>query len=166
MPLTPSTLSSGLQGLSQTDKFPPVIDQLVKSFDDYWRLATVSGVPVSGTTEPGKAAMKAVLTSISATNGAPVAIASGITSYWTTMAPLAPSLWVVPGFTVLAPITPPPGLSGLQAAILGAFNANVGARAELEQASDVLAAAIHPTQLGATVTLQPTVGAPVVTPIL
>lgn len=169
MALIPAPLASGLEALVPTDQVSDAIARIGQAFDDYFQGASVSGItPVPGSTAAARSAMEGAMSGLNAPNGAATAIAAGITQYWTALGPLIATVWIVPGFTVVpASLVPPPGLGGLQAAIQGAFDANVAAEATLSAAANQVATAIHGTQSGGTVTLQPIApGPPVVTPIL
>ena len=167
MPLTPSVLVSGLEALVPTDSASDPITRIGAAFDDYFQGASVSGVPVGGSTAAAKSAMEGAMSGLNAPDGAAAAISAGITAYWGVIAPAAATLWIVPGFTIPAPAVPPPGLAGLTSAVQGAFDASVAAEDDLAAAANTLATAIHGTQSGGIVTLVPVVpGPPVPTPII
>lgn len=162
-------LASGLEALTPTDQVVDAINQIATAFDDYYQNASVSGVPVAGgTTAPAKTAMIGAMGGLNAPGGAAAAIAAGITTYWTTLGPLIAAIWIVPGFTVVPlSLVPPPALGTLTAVVQAAFDANVGAESDLSTSANNVATAIHGTQSGGTVTLQPIApGPPVITPIL
>lgn len=168
MALTSSTLASGLAALTSTTTVSVAISRIGSAFDSYFQSASVSGItPIPGSTTPARSAMEAAMGGLNAPLGAAPAMSTGISTYWTTLGPLIAAVWIVPGFTVVpASLVPPPGLAGLLAAIQSAFDANVLAGSDLTTSANLLATAIHGTQSGGTVTLQPVVGPPVVTPII
>lgn len=165
MALTDSVLAAGLAALEPTGDVNVAIQRVADAYHDYFQGASVSGVPVTpGASDPGKAAMISAMGGLN--SDAASALQSGIVAYWQALATLGTTLWVVPGFTTLPAVTPPPGISALSSPIQSTFDSNLSSQADLNTASSNVASAIHAAHSGGTVTLQPPVGAPVPTPIV
>lgn len=154
MALVQATLASGLQAMTPTDTESVAIDAFADAFESYFAGASVLGIPAGSLAAP-KAAMKAAMVGLSAPNGAAAAIAAGVLAFWTTLAPLATTIWAGTIGPIIPPAVPPPGLGGIAAAVQAVFTANRAGGASLAAAAASVAAALHPTQLGATVNLGP-----------
>lgn len=156
MPLIQSTLASGLEAMTPTDSEAIAIQRFADAFASYFAGASVLGIPtIPGTLDASKAAMIAAMTGLSSSSAGAGAIASGITAFWTTLLPLATSVWAGTVGPIVPPAIPPPGLGGIAAALQAAFDANTAAGATLAASAAVVAAAIHTTQLGGMVNLGP-----------
>lgn len=146
--LTQSVLAQELQNLTPDAQSESVgISRFVNAFAKYFEDATVNGVALTvAALAPAKAAMTAAMAGVSAVGAGPAKIQAGISAFWTAVNTSAAALWVhVPPVTG---VTPPPGLSGLTAALTAAGAANVAAKASLVDATAAIAAAIHGTQTG------------------
>lgn len=82
------------------------------------------------------AAMESALSGMSASNQAATKSQEAVLAYWAAIIPAA--AW--PSCTS---VTPPPGLSGLTAALISVFAANNNPGVTKDQAYDAIAAAIH-----------------------
>jgi hypothetical protein len=162
VPLTPAKLAQELRALKPQSLEPLAAKAFATAFTNYFADSVVAGIPANpATLAPAKAALLAGLTGMSTPGAAPLIIQQGITLFWLTIIPTAITVW--PG--VVPPIvaaTPPPGLAAIAAAIIAAGLANITSTS-LAQSAQVLAAAIHPTQLGGTVAVAPP---PAIIPIL
>jgi hypothetical protein len=155
MALVQSTLASGLEAMEPTDSEATAIQRFADAFDDYFAGASVLGIPAGAARAPAKAAMIAAMTGLSSPNGAAGAIAAGISAYWTTVAPLALTVWPGTVGPIIPPAVPPPGLGGIAGALSAVFSANTSGGLSLSASAAAVAGAIHPTQLGGMVNLGP-----------
>jgi len=157
MPLSQSTLADELAALDPQRLEVLAAKKFAQAFTNYFAGSTVAGIPANVLTlQPARLVLQAGLTGMSAPNAAPLIIQQGIIAFWTTIIPTAITVWpgVVP--PVLA-ATPPPGLSTIAAAIIAASLGNITSKS-LAASARVIAAAIHPTQLGGTVAVGPPPG--------
>ena len=147
MPLLPATLASGLEGMEPADNEQVAINNFVAAWDDYFSGASVSGVPTTpGTLAAALEGMRAGLVGMSNSGVGANIIQAAITTFWTTVAASASTVWVVVPAIITA--TPPPGLGGIGAALTSAFSGNQGGKLELAASAVVVANAIHLTQVG------------------
>jgi hypothetical protein len=147
MALSAATLKAGFEALEPTNAVAEATARLATAFDDYFVQSQAGPIAVApGSTAGAKSAMQSALSGVNAPNAAATVLAAAISTYWSTAAAAAATIWVAVPPAVSA--TPPPGLSGLQAAIEGAFAANLASEASLSDAAETLANAIHATQSG------------------
>lgn len=164
MALVSATLGAGLANMTPTMQEIVAINNFADAFEDYFSLAGVMGIPCTpGSLSGAKAAMIGSMSGLSSSGGAAGAITAGITAFWGVVAGAAASIWLTP-FPV-ASATPPPGLAGLSAALSGAFSANTAGGLGLSDAANVVATAIHGTQLGG-IAIVSTIPSPTPQPIL
>lgn len=160
MPLNQDTLATELEAMVPSEDESAAISNLANAFHNYFLESSVLGIPATPTPlEAAKTAMEGALTGLSSTSS--LAIQTGITAYWGAVTPIAPTVWVTVPPIVSA--TPPPGLTGISAALDAVFPANTTGELNLADASAAIAAAIHPTQLGgiAVITPPPPTTAPI-----
>jgi hypothetical protein len=162
MPLSQSTLADELAALEPQRLEVLAAKKFAAAFTNYFAGSTVAGIPANVITlQPARLVLQSSLTGMSVPGSAPLIIQQSIIAFWGTIIPTAITVW--PG--VVPPVisaTPPPGLAAISAAIVAAGLANITSKS-LAASARVLAAAIHPTQLGGIVAVGPPPG---VVPIL
>lgn len=170
MTLVASTLASGLGNMVPVETEAQAISNFASAWDSYFSAASVNGVPIQRAAyQPAMAALRSALVGMSAPNAGPAAIQSAITAFWSTLAPLGPSLWVLAPAVVTPPLTPPPGLGGIAGALQSVFTANAqNENATLSSCVQAVASVLHSAGgLGGIAIVQPPPTAPPVpTPIL
>ena len=167
MALVQSTLASGLASMTPTLNEGDAISAFVSAFESYWNGATVSGAAlVAGSIDAGLSAMQGAMAGLSASGQGASKIAAGVSAFWTAQALLATSMWVTAPIVLVPPITPPPGLGGLQASLESAFTSNLASEADLATAAGSIAAAIHTANSGGLVPGSVPPAAPAPIPIL
>ena len=133
-----------------------VIDVLASRFLDFFLDSTVSGAAaVPGPLAPAEAAFRAAAVGLSVAGQSASKVQAAISAFWTAALAAAPTVWVTIPVILPASGTPPPTLGGVTAALTSVFATNLSSEADLATASANAAAAVMPTQLGATVTLSP-----------
>jgi hypothetical protein len=153
MTLLQATLASELEAMVPVEAEAQGIDNFSNAFEMYFYDASVLGVPCAPTTlAAAAAALKSAMVGISSTGTA--AIQAGIVAFWGVIATSTPTIW--PGSLSA---TPPPGLSGIAAALQTVFTANTAGGLDLAASAAAVAAALHPTQLGG-FAVQPTPAPP------
>lgn len=184
MTLKASTLAAGLAAIENTTDEAEVRAGWRNAFDLYFAESTVKGIsPVVTPYDPGPpevprstpydAALDAFATALTGislgtlpTDGA-TKIAVANAAFWTTLAPLVASVWVV--VPVLASlVNAPPGVLAQPAyvtALAGIFEANKNASLPKVDAYDAIATLIHSNNAGANV-LDTTVPTPLTLPVL
>lgn len=170
MPLLPAPLSSGLANLEPTDDVNSAIETIASAFVDYFSGASVLGIVAVPAILSGvpKTAMKGAMTGLNDTDGAAGAISDGIAAFWDALVGIEVTVWIMVPPTVITPgsLVAPPSMSGLESAIQGAFDGNVAGELELTEAANVLATAIHGTQLGGLIETVTPPSAPIESPVL
>lgn len=163
MTLSVDTLAEALESMVPAETEAEGIEHFAAAFREYFAESVVGGVPaVFDALEPADTAMRGAMAGVVASNG-PAGLTAGITAFWGEIPSIAAVVWVrVP---VLATATPPPGLSGLIAAIAAAGTANIAGALSLEDSAAAMATAIHSCMTGGTAT-DTTAPTPVVFPIL
>lgn len=146
MTLLSTTLTSGLESMEPTDDETTAIDNFASAWEDYFSDASVAGVVTTpGTLTAAVTALKGGMTGVS--NGdAATLIQSAITTFWAVVGGSAATIWVTAP-PVLS-VTPPPGLTGIAAALTAVFAANTSGELDLAACADAVAAALHTTQTG------------------
>ena len=113
-------------------------------WSDYFSGASVNGVLATlGSYAAGLTALEAAMVGVSAPGAAATQMAAAITAFWGAIAALPTAIWVTAPVVLVPPISPPPGLSGLQVALQAAFDQNVATRANRPDAMARVAAALH-----------------------
>lgn len=149
MTLSAATLESALASLTPTASEATAIERLVDAWAEYFAEATVSGAPlVEVAIDPGLDAMATALVGLSAPNAAAGKIAAATAAFWSAQASLPTTMWITAPVVLVPPIVPPPGLSGLQAALEAVFAAGPY---DLDEALNQIAGAWHAASTGATV---------------
>jgi hypothetical protein len=153
MALSAATLSMALQDLPPTGDEELAVARLSIAFGDYFREATVSGLPlVPAAISPGLDAMQAALVGMSLSGAGASKFAAGVAAFWTALLGLPTSLWITAPIVLVPPtITPPTGLAALSAALSSVFASNVAGRLSSADCCDAIADAIHTACAGATV---------------
>ena len=147
MTLLSATLATGLESMESTDSEATAIDNFVVAWGNYFENASVSGIPTApGTLTAALDVMKSGLVGMSNANAGAAIIQTAITTFWTTIAASAGTVWVVAPAIITA--TAPPGLGGIGAALTAAFSGNQSGSLDLAASAAVVAAALHLTQLG------------------
>jgi hypothetical protein len=157
MPLTDSTLASGLEAMTPVDNEPDAISALATAFHDYFAEASVLGVPTNGGSLAGaKSAFEAAAVGLSANGAGALAIQNAITAFWGQVAASAATIWTPPPpIPPPTAATPPASLAGIAAALTAVFAANLAAEADLASAAADIATAIHATQAGGIALIPP-----------
>lgn len=169
MALVSSVLGSGLAAMVPTPTEATAIAAFVSAWDAYFAGASVLGIPATpGTYAAGLSAMQGAMTGMSAPGGAAAAIQAGVQAFWGAILAQGAVIFVmVPPSGVIPPLVPPPGISGIAAALTGVFASNTSGMVPLPTAADNVASAIHPAGgLGGTAPVQTPPAPPVPTPIL
>ena len=165
MALLPATLGSELANMTPTMDENVAINNFSAAFETYFNGASVLGIPVTaGSLAGATSALKAGLVGMSVLNAGPAKIQTAITSFWGVVATSAATIWA----TVPPPTgaTPPPGLTGIAAALTTTFSANISGELSLEDSANAVATAIHSTQLGGIALIPPPPTGPGPSPIL
>lgn len=160
--LVASNLKTELENLTPTDSEPAAVATLADAWTSYFYGASVAGTPcAAGSLDPAKAAMVSSLTGMSVSGQGPGKLQDGLVAFWSQVASLGATVW--PG--TIAPFTPPPGLSGVAAALLVAFSANQEGNKTLSEAAQAVSDLLHSgAGLGGVATMPGS--PPVPTPIL
>lgn len=149
MPLLATTLAAAL--LAEFEAGTSGSLAFANAWATYFKTATLAGAPpVPALVDAGAAQLKAALTltsNSSASDGAAL-IRTSLTAFWTHLQANAAAYW--PGAT---PGAPSPGLASVDAALLGAFAANLDAATTSEAATTRLADALHLGGVGGSLTL-------------
>lgn len=133
-----------------------VIDILAARFLDFFLDSTVAGSPaLPAPLAAAELAFRAAAVGLSQTGQSASRVQAAISAFWTAALAVAPTVWITIPPIVPGSATPPPGLGGVSAALSSVFAVNLASDADLPTASANAAAAVMPTQLGATVTLAP-----------
>jgi hypothetical protein len=144
MALVQATLSSGLANMTPTGSEATAISNFVTVWDNYWSNASVLGVTATpGSYAAGLSAMQGALSGLSASGAAAGKIQSGIQAFWTAIAASASAIFIVAPTVLVPPITPPPGIAGIAAALAAAFGAATAGSLSLADAADAVATALH-----------------------
>ena len=182
MTLTASTLSSRLEGIENTEDEAEVRTGWRMALGLYFSESAVKGVSPSVTYDPGPpeilstpydtaldafaSALTGISTGTTAVEGA-TKIAAANATFWTSLAPLVATVWIV--VPVLASlVTAPPGVLAQPAyitALSGIFASNMAGDLSKADAYAAIAALIHTNNQGATV-LDTTTPTPLVWPVL
>lgn len=144
MALVQATLKSGLEAMSATDSEATSIQRFVDAWDDYWAGASVAGVPANaGTYSAGLSAMQGAMSGMSTSGAGAAKIQAGITAFWGAIAQSPTTIWTTAPITLVPPITPPPGLSGIAAALTSTFATNTSGSLSLSDSAAAVAAVLH-----------------------
>jgi hypothetical protein len=153
--MSQGTLSTQLQNMGLYGDEPSAIEAWAEAFTKYFEdaVATVVTPPmaipvvVSQLRAGGgpKAQMKAGMTGLSVAGAA--SIAAGVSAFWAKLA-TTQAVYFVGSLT----LAPPAGLSGLAAALLATFAANIAAKADKPTAMGAIATTIHGCNLGSVIT--------------
>jgi hypothetical protein len=136
MAMLQTTLADELQALGLYDNEPDAIQAWADAFAAYFEDAESNAVIIASAAIPAaKAAMVSAMTGLSTAGAA--AIQAGIVAFWGALVPA--TAWL----TTTA-ITPPPGLSGLTAALQAVFDANTTGGLSKDASMTAIAGAIHP----------------------
>lgn len=146
MALASATLSTEIQSVGFPASSAAAIIVWADAYDTYVQESTVNGVAMVAPAA-AVAAMKSAMGALAATDFA-AALQAGCIAYWTAVIAV-PAVWP----PSILPSVAPPGLGGIAALIQAAGEANIAAENSLEDSSDAIAAAWHPTTLGGTTTL-------------
>lgn len=152
MPMASATLASGLSGMSPVDNEAGAISNFVSAWDSYFAQSQVGAVVATpGSYAAGLTAMQSSMAGLSTSGNAATAIQAGVIAFWSTIAALATTIWITAPIVLVPPIVPPPGLSGIGAALQAAFTSNTSGSASLADSANAIATAIHAANLGALV---------------
>jgi hypothetical protein len=142
--LQANTLATELEALEPSSTEAVAIARLVDAWEVYWGGATVNGVPATpGSFTAGLSAMGAALVGMSSSGAGAAAIASGVSAFWTAVAPLATAIWITAPIVLVPPIVPPPGLGGISAALVSVFGSNTVSSLTLAQCAQQIASVLH-----------------------
>jgi len=151
-----ATLATGFATLVPTANVNVAKTRIANAFVAYFSEAVVAGSQANSVALGGapKTAMVAAMTELNTSGGAAAAIAAGIVAFWGGLSGIEASVWDdVPLWLRLIPgsIVPPDGNVDLVEALEGAFATCQATKPSLEDASIIIADAIHGTQAGGTV---------------
>lgn len=150
MPMSAKKLGDEMSKMEPTEVASEVARGFASAFTTFFYDAQANGSVVPGTLEPAKAAMFAPLGSVSNIGAGAAALQAAIVAFWGVVASSAATIW--PG-TVGA--TPPPGLTGIAAALVPVGEANTTGKATRSQAMMNLALVIYAANLGGMATMPP-----------
>ncbi len=144
MPLNLDTLANGLAEMTPTTVEQIARVRLTSAWRVYFAGSTVAGAPaVPAAFEPAVQAFSAALVGMSSSGAAVAVLAAAFGQFWTTLAPLATTVWITAPIVLVPPVTPPPGLAGLSASLSAVFSANLAGRRSLADAAQALAGVLH-----------------------
>ncbi len=144
MTLQANTLATELEALEPSQTEAVAITRFVDAWGAYWGGATVNGVPATpGSFTAGLSAMGASLVGMSSSGAGAAVMASGVSAFWTAVAPLATSIWITAPIVLVPPIVPPPGLGGLSAALAAVFASNTSGSLSISAAWQQVANVLH-----------------------
>lgn len=144
MALSDTTLSDGLEALVPADAEADAIQAIVDAWDAYFGQAAVgAATAVPGSYAAGLTAMQGALAGLSADGAGAAKLAAGVTAFWSAIAALPTSIWITAPVVLVPPITPPPGLGALTAALAAAFASNAAASASLADSAAAVAGSLH-----------------------
>jgi hypothetical protein len=145
MPLIAATLATGLEAMTPTADEDEAIGRFVDAWELYFngsQLGAAAAIP--GSYAAALASLRSSLSGWSADGAASGKIQTGLTQFWTTLAPLASAVWIqIPPLVTTPPATPPLTLSGIKAALDTQFAANVDAESSLKDAAAGIADVLH-----------------------
>lgn len=138
MAMSADTLATELKAMPLFDNEPDAAAAWADAFDVYFQDAEAGagGPVVPAGLAPCKAAMESALSGMSGSGQGAAKIQAGILAYWGEI--IAATAWVT-----CTEVTPPPGLSGLAAALQAVFSGNAVPGVTKDQAYDNIATAIH-----------------------
>lgn len=138
MAMSDSTLADELKAMPLFDNEPGAAAAWSAAFDTYFQDAEAGagGPVIPDGLSACKSAMEGALSGMSQSGQGAAKIQAGIVAYWGAIVPA--SAWAA-----CTGVTPPPGLSGLAAALASVFVANTSPSMTKDQAMEAIAAAIH-----------------------
>lgn len=145
MALTLSVLASGLEALEPTLDEAEAIQRIVDAWEAYFDGSALgAGSCVPGSYASALSAMQAAMSGMSSENAAANAFQTGLTAFWSTIAPLAATVWpqVAPMVTT-PPATPPTTLSGVAALLQAQWDADSVAGVSLSESAQNMATILH-----------------------
>lgn len=142
MAMSAATLKNGLALMTPTNDMSLVVSRITSAFNNYFAQMEAGGA-TAVTVALGTAAFQASIAGLGNGNAA-AKITAAVTAFWGALvaASAFPS-------AVGTAITPPPGISGLTAALEATFSANISNERSLNDAAQQIADAVHATQSGA-----------------
>lgn len=152
MVMSPTTLGGELANMVPTDQEIEAIQTFADAWEKYMGGSAAGPVPaVPGSFAGAKGSMIGAMSGISTTGA--TAIAAGIAAFWGVVATSAATIWP-PALSA----TPPPGLSGIAAVLAAVLVANTVGELSLVDATNAMAAAMHPANLGGIAVFPPLPG--------
>jgi hypothetical protein len=156
--MLPTALKDAMMNIGLYANESEGIDAFAEAWKTYFTDASSNGIPVlAAALTPAKSAMTAAMTGYK-TAGA-TAIQAGIVAWWGSLVAVPAS-----AFTAAILLVPPPAISGIGAALVSVFAANVSGGLGKDAARTAIAAALHGNNLGGMATF-PGVP-PIVAPVL
>lgn len=145
MALSSPTLASGLTALLPTTSESDAIGRIVDAWEAYFDQSQLGLVTaVHGSYAAALSAMRSAMAGLSAANAGATKIQAGLIAFWTTVAPLAATVWPqTPPPVTTPPATPPPTLSGVAAALQAQWTVDIAAQASLSTGASNTAAILH-----------------------
>lgn len=144
MALVANTLAGELENLTPTDTEASAISAFVDAWEVYWGGASVNGVSATPASfAAGLSAMAGALVGMSAAGAGAAKLASGVSAFWSAVAPLATAIWITAPIVLVPPVVPPAGLPGLAATLASTFASNAAGQLNLSVAAQQIAAALH-----------------------
>lgn len=170
MPLLAATLANGLANMTPVPVEPAAIVNFASAWDSYFSGASVNGVPINRAAYQGAlSAMKGALVGMSGPNACASKFQSAVAAFWSALGPLGPSLWVLAPAVITPPLSAPPGIGGIGAALQSVFKSNAAnPKATAASCAQAIASVLHSAGgLGGIAIVQPPPTAPPIpTPIL
>jgi len=156
MVMTINKLKSELMGLDLYDNEPDAINAWSTAWKNYFLDAAANGIPVvPSIVDVGVVAMKPAMVGLSMTGAA--SLQAGIVAFWGALVPAA--------FATCITITPPPAITGIAAALLPVFYANVAGSLSKDACCLSVATVLHTNNLGG-IAIFPALPTPLPFPIL
>lgn len=149
--MTQAALSTQLQSMVPSMVEADAITAFANAWGSYFNSSLCGAIPYTG--DPGnvaKNAMKAAMVGLSVTGQALTKIQAGIVSYWAAIA-AAPATF----YATIVVVVPPPGITGIAAALAPVCLANTTGSLSLAASADAIATVLHSANLGGTGAIPP-----------
>lgn len=155
MVMSSSKLATELDNnINSFDNETNAINGLATAWETYFYDSSVLGITATpATLTTATTAMKASLVGMSQTDQGATKIQAGIQSFWTTIVPLAPTIWITA--PLILSITIPPNLGTIAANLTTIFASNTSGELSKTDSLNAVATSLHTTNLGAIATLTP-----------
>lgn len=152
MTLSASTLASGLAAMTPTLYEASAIQAFSDAWEGYFDESTVSGIAATPDSYASAlSALRSAMSGCSASGAAAASIQAALVAFWNGLSAVATSVWITAPIVLVPPVVPPPGLTGIAAALTSVFAANTSSSLSLEDAADAIASALHSANAGGTI---------------